>query len=102
METEFREESLVMAQQIKAHAEKRGMTAAQFALNWVRNNALVTSVLAGPRTEEQWQEYLGCARVQAHRRRRSADRRPGQARPSVDARLQRSEISLCWDALARA
>jgi len=59
METEFREESLVMAQQIKAHAEKRGMTAAQFALNWVRNNALVTSVLAGPRTEEQWQEYLG-------------------------------------------
>ena len=35
------------------------MTAAQFALNWVRNNALVTSVLAGPRTEEQWQEYLG-------------------------------------------
>jgi len=59
METEFREESLVMAQQIKAHAEKRGMTAAQFALNWVRSNALVTSVLAGPRTEEQWQEYLG-------------------------------------------
>ena len=59
METEFRDESLVMAQQIKAHAEKRGMSAAQFALNWVRNNALVTSVLAGPRTEEQWQEYVG-------------------------------------------
>jgi aryl-alcohol dehydrogenase (NADP+) len=59
METEFREESLVMAQKIKAHAKKRGMTAGQFALNWVLNNRLVTSVLAGPRTMEQWMEYIG-------------------------------------------
>ena len=59
METEFREESMVMAQALKAHAEKRGMSAGQFALNWVLNNRLVTSVLAGPRTMEQWTEYLG-------------------------------------------
>jgi aryl-alcohol dehydrogenase-like predicted oxidoreductase len=59
LESEFREQSLVHAQRIKAHAEKRGMTAGQFALNWVLNNRLVTSVLAGPRTEEQWREYLG-------------------------------------------
>ncbi len=59
METEFREESMVMAQTIKAHAEKRGMTAGRFALNWVLNNRIVTSVLAGPRTFEQWSEYLG-------------------------------------------
>ena len=59
METEFREESMVMAQKIKAHAEKRGMTAGQFALNWVLNNRLVTSVLAGPRTLQHWTEYLG-------------------------------------------
>ena len=59
METEFREESMVMAQQFKAHAEKRGMSAGQFALNWVLNNRLITSVLAGPRTMEQWTEYLG-------------------------------------------
>jgi aryl-alcohol dehydrogenase (NADP+) len=59
METEFREESMVMAQKIKAHAEKRGMTAGQFALNWVLNNRIVTSVLAGPRTLEQWVEYTG-------------------------------------------
>ena len=48
-----------LARVIKAHAEKRGMTAGQFALNWVLNNRLVTAVLAGPRTEEQWREYLG-------------------------------------------
>jgi len=59
METEFRRESLVMAQTIKAHAESRGMTAGQFALNWVLNNRIVTSVLAGPRTMAQWKEYLG-------------------------------------------
>jgi len=59
METEFREESLAMAQIFKAHAEKRGMSAGQFALNWVLNNRIVTSVLAGPRTFEQWTEYLG-------------------------------------------
>ena len=59
METEMRPESLVIAQTIKRHAEKKGMTAAQFALNWVLHNALVTAVLAGPRTLQQWREYLG-------------------------------------------
>ena len=59
MESEFREESLRHAQRIKEHAEKKGMTAGQFALNWVLNNKLVTAVIAGPRTEEQWRDYLG-------------------------------------------
>lgn len=59
LEAEFRSESLKHAQRIKSHAEKRGMTAGQFALNWVLNNKLVTAVLAGPRTEQQWREYLG-------------------------------------------
>lgn len=59
METEFRRESLAMAQQIKTHAENRGMTAGQFAVNWVLNHRTVSSVLAGPRTVEQWTEYLG-------------------------------------------
>lgn len=58
METEFRENSLVYAQKIKARAEARGMTAGQFALNWVLANPLVNAVLAGPRTEAQWEEYL--------------------------------------------
>ena len=58
LETEFRKESLLMAQRIKAHAEKRGMSAGAFALLWVLNNRLVTSVLAGPRTVEHWNGYL--------------------------------------------
>ena len=59
MESEFRAESLEHAQAIKARAEARGMTAGQFALNWVLANPLIGSVLAGPRTLEQWDEYLG-------------------------------------------
>ena len=59
LESEFREESLKHAQRIKAHAGKRGITAGQLALNWVLNNKLVTAVIAGPRTEEQWRDYLG-------------------------------------------
>lgn len=58
LESEFRPESLKLAQDIKSHAESRGMTAAQFALNWVLNNKLVNSVIAGPRTMQHWQDYL--------------------------------------------
>ena len=58
METEFREESLVIAQKVKERAESRGMTSAQFAYHWVLRNRIVSSVIAGPRTLAQWQEYV--------------------------------------------
>lgn len=57
-QTEFRSESLLVAQRIKAHAEERGVSAADFALAWVLNNQYVTSAIVGPRTFEQWQSYL--------------------------------------------
>jgi aryl-alcohol dehydrogenase-like predicted oxidoreductase len=59
MQTEFRPESLAMAQALKAHAEKKGLTATGFAFGWVLANRIVTSVIGGPRTLEQWQGYLG-------------------------------------------
>jgi len=58
MQTEWRPESLKLAQEIKAHAEKKGITAGEFAVSWVLNSSFVTSVLAGPRTEEQWDDYM--------------------------------------------
>ncbi|TMG91358.1 MAG: aldo/keto reductase [Betaproteobacteria bacterium] len=58
LETEFRAESIAMTQTIKAYAEKKGLTATQFALAWVLNNRIVSAVLAGPRTFEQWTDYL--------------------------------------------
>ena len=59
MQTEWRPESLVIAQTIRQAAARGGITAGQFAMAWVLNNALVTAVIAGPRTMEQWQDYIG-------------------------------------------
>jgi aryl-alcohol dehydrogenase (NADP+) len=59
LQTELRGESLALAQQLKAHAEAHGTTAARFALKWVLNSGAVTSVICGPRTIEQWEDYLG-------------------------------------------
>jgi aryl-alcohol dehydrogenase-like predicted oxidoreductase len=61
METEFRDESIAMAQTIKAHAASKGLTATQFALAWVLSNRIVSSVVCGPRTIEQWDDYLSAA-----------------------------------------
>jgi aryl-alcohol dehydrogenase-like predicted oxidoreductase len=58
METEFRSESLAIAQKLRTHAEKKGLTLTQFALAWVLSNRIVTSLIAGPRTFEQWTDYL--------------------------------------------
>ncbi len=58
LETEFREESLAIAQRLKGHAEKKGMSAGHFAFNWVLANRVVSSVIGGPRTLEQWNDYL--------------------------------------------
>jgi aryl-alcohol dehydrogenase-like predicted oxidoreductase len=58
MQTEWRPESLQLAQQIRQHAEARGITAGQFAVAWVLNSSFVSGVIAGPRTEAQWDDYL--------------------------------------------
>lgn len=58
MQTEWRPESLAMAQQIAAHARAHGATPTAFAVGWVLNNRLVTGAIGGPRTEAQWEDYL--------------------------------------------
>jgi len=59
LQTEFREESLQIAQQLRAHCEARGVSLAHFATAWVLANRAVSAVIAGPRTLAQWQDYLG-------------------------------------------
>jgi aryl-alcohol dehydrogenase-like predicted oxidoreductase len=57
VETEFRPESLQIAQTLKQHAQARGVSLAQFATAWVLANQAVSAVIAGPRTLAQWQDY---------------------------------------------
>ena len=57
-DTEFREESLVIAQKLQVYVADKGVSLAQFATAWVLANPRVSSVIAGPRTLAQWQDYL--------------------------------------------
>ena len=59
MQTEFRPESLALAQRLAEHARSRGLTPTQLALGWVWNNTLVNGLIGGPKTLLQWQDYLG-------------------------------------------
>ncbi len=59
MQTEFRPESLAIAQTLKAHCDSKGVALAHFATAWVLAHKAVNAVIAGPRTLQQWQSYLG-------------------------------------------
>ena len=58
MQTEFRAESIALAQRIAERARERGTTPTAYALAWVWNNQLVNGVIGGPKTQAQWQDYL--------------------------------------------
>ncbi len=63
-QTEWRSESLAIAQAVAAHAAGRGMSTVAFALAWVLKNRFVSAAIAGPRTEAQWDSYLPALDVQ--------------------------------------
>ncbi len=62
-EAELRDASIEIAQEITAHCEKRGVSTPQFALSWCLANPIVTSVIVGPRTMEQFDNNVGCLDV---------------------------------------
>ena len=63
MEVEWRQESLAIAQKIQTYAQAKGVGIVEFAIAWVLNNQLVSSAIAGPRTEAQWDTYAGALEV---------------------------------------
>jgi len=58
LETEWRVESLRIAQKIQAYTQAKGVGIVEFAIAWVLNNQAVTSAIVGPRTEQQWDGYI--------------------------------------------
>ncbi len=44
---------------LRAHCETRGISMVEFAIQWVLHNKTISTVIAGPRTLEHWQAYLG-------------------------------------------
>jgi hypothetical protein len=59
MQTEWRPESIAIAQALAERARSKGITLLQFAVAWVLANRNVSSVIAGPKTLAQWQDYFG-------------------------------------------
>jgi len=55
---DLRPEVYDVVEAIKQHIADRGMTPAEFATLWVLNNNIVSSVITGPRTTDQWRTYL--------------------------------------------
>ncbi|WP_213881167.1 aldo/keto reductase [Pseudomonas sp. dw_358] len=63
LEAEWRPESLAVAAQLAAYADRTGRQPAHVAQAWVMHNTQVTSTLVGPRTFAQWEDAitaLGC------------------------------------------
>ena len=63
-QAELREASLEIAQKISAHCAKKGVAPTQFALAWVLANPILTSVILGPRTMDQFDDNAACLNVE--------------------------------------
>lgn len=63
-ETELRDESMKVSQELVSYCEKRGVAPTQFALAWVLANPRVSSVIVGPRTEQQYDDNMKCLDIE--------------------------------------
>lgn len=63
-QTEWRPESLQVAQTIARHAAERGTTPIAFAIAWVLRNSLISAAIAGPRTEAHWDSYMDALQLE--------------------------------------
>lgn len=59
-QTELREESIVVAEKLSEYCRNRGVSVSQFSLAWCLANPVVTSIIVGPRTMEQFEDNLAC------------------------------------------
>ncbi|WP_459616142.1 aldo/keto reductase [Bordetella sp. 2513F-2] len=63
LDTEFREKSLQIAHKLTEYATGRGIRPGHFATAWVLANPIVSSVIAGPRTIAQMEDYYAALEV---------------------------------------
>lgn len=63
LQTDFRPETVALADRFVARARERGVSPTAYAVAFVLANRLVTGAIAGPRTVEQLEAYLGALDV---------------------------------------
>lgn len=59
---DMKTESFEVVGKINDHLKSRNLSTIDFAMQWLLNNELVTSVIGGPRTLSQWNAYVGATR----------------------------------------
>jgi aryl-alcohol dehydrogenase-like predicted oxidoreductase len=64
MQAEWRLASLQVAGQCAKHCQQKGVSPSQFALAWCLANPIITAVIIGPRTREQFEDNLASLEVQ--------------------------------------
>ena len=62
-EAELRDESLAISQKLADHCRTKGVAASQFALAWCLANPILTAVILGPRTMEQFEDNIAALAV---------------------------------------
>ncbi|MEZ6049216.1 MAG: aldo/keto reductase [Planctomycetaceae bacterium] len=62
-QAEWREESLEVAAALKKYCDDKGISCSQFALAWVLANPIMTSVIIGPRTREQFADNIDSLKI---------------------------------------
>ncbi|HAH45177.1 MAG TPA: NADP-dependent oxidoreductase, partial [Planctomycetaceae bacterium] len=63
-EAELRDVSIKLSQEIADYCDKKGVSMTNFALAWCMANPILTSIIIGPRTMEQFDDNLGCLDVE--------------------------------------
>jgi aryl-alcohol dehydrogenase-like predicted oxidoreductase len=62
-EAELRDESLAISQRLADHCRANGCAPSQFALAWCLANPILTSIILGPRTMDQFDDNLAALEV---------------------------------------
>ena len=62
-QAEWRDDSLQVATELKNYCDKKNVSCSQFALAWVLANPILSSVIIGPRTKEQFADNMHALEV---------------------------------------
>jgi aryl-alcohol dehydrogenase-like predicted oxidoreductase len=62
-EAELRDDSLAVSQQLAAHCRGKDDQPSQFAIAWCLANPIITSIILGPRTMEQFDDNVAALQV---------------------------------------
>jgi aryl-alcohol dehydrogenase-like predicted oxidoreductase len=64
MQAEWRDSSLEVAAKISGYCQTKGVAPSQFALAWCLANPILTSVIVGPRTMQQFDDNIECLKLE--------------------------------------